>query len=137
MLIFSYRQLTLNVFQTRFNIFVFLLKFVLNNYFNNYLIHLLSFLMFWVTHQNHKTRSMVSPFALLQMSYRWVPRKLPAESVDCYKSTENACRHLRRRRRRQRRQPRQRRRRIQYLAKRISMVYPSKSTRTDISGLAK
>ena len=33
-------------------------------------------------------KSMVSPFALLQMSYRWVPRKLPAESVDCYNSTE-------------------------------------------------
>ena len=45
----------------------------------------------------------------------------------------NACRHLRRPRRRQRRQ---RRRRIQYLAKSISMVYPSKSTRTHISGLA-
>ena len=44
---------------------------------------------------------------------------------------------LRERRQRRRRQRRQRRRRIQYLAKGISRVYPSKPTRTDIPGLAK
>ena len=34
-----------------------------------------------------------------------------------------------------RRRRRQRRRRVQYLTKRISLVYPSQSSRTDISGL--
>ena len=41
------------------------------------------------------------------------------------------------RRRWQRRQRRRRRRRTQYLAKSISMVYPLKPTRTDMSGLTK